>query len=77
MLCCKSSPFTFVSGKQTAHFCFFLSQGLQMLTLPALFISESCIKPFEAPQRSAKIKFKLIFSRCPGSGWEGLILKTR
>ena len=31
---------------------------LQELTLPAHFISESCIKikPFEAPQRSVKIK---------------------
>ena len=27
------------------------------------------IKPYEAPQRS----FKLIFSRRPGSGWDGLI----
>ena len=30
------------------------------------------IKPFEAPQRSVKIKFKLIFSLCPGSEREGL-----
>ena len=31
-------------------------------------------KPFEAPQRSVKIKFKLIFYSCPGSGREGLIM---
>ena len=30
------------------------------------------IKPFEAPQRSVKIKSKLIFSFLPGSGQEGL-----
>ena len=30
------------------------------------------IKPFEAPQRSAKIKFNLIFSLCPGLGRQGL-----
>ena len=30
------------------------------------------MKPFEALLRSAKIKFKLIFSLCPGSGREGL-----
>ena len=30
------------------------------------------IKPFEAPQRNVKIKFKLIFSPCPGPGREGL-----
>ena len=28
------------------------------------------IKPFEAPQKSVKIKFKLIFSFRPGSGIE-------
>ena len=33
------------------------------------------IKPFEAPQRSVKIKkVKLIFSLCPRSGKEGLKL---
>ena len=33
-----------------------------VLTLPGPYISESCviIKPFEAPQRSVKIKFELI-----------------
>ena len=31
------------------------------------------IKPFEALQRSVKLKFKLFFSLCPGSGWEELI----
>ena len=30
------------------------------------------IKPFEAPQRSTKIKFNLIFSLRPGLGREGL-----
>ena len=30
------------------------------------------IKPFEAPQRSAKKNFNLIFSLCPGLGLEGL-----
>ena len=30
------------------------------------------IKPFEAPQRSVKIKFNLTFSLRPGSGQEGL-----
>ena len=32
-------------------------------------------KPFEAPQRSVKIKFKLIFSLGPGMGREGLKLE--
>ena len=31
------------------------------------------INIFEAPQRSVKLKFKLIFSIRPGMGWEGLI----
>ena len=30
------------------------------------------IKPLEAPQRSVKIKFNLIFSLRPGLGREGL-----
>ena len=30
------------------------------------------IKPFEATQRSMKIKNNLIFSLRPGLGWEGL-----
>ena len=30
-------------------------------------------KPFEAPQRSVKIKFDLIFSLRPGLGREGLM----
>ena len=34
---------------------------------------KSFIKHFEAPQKSTKINFKLIFSLRPGSGWEGLI----
>ena len=67
-----------------------------LITLPILYISESCIKidinlififtllcgaskgfmkaltafikPFEAPQRSVKKNFQLIFSFCPGLG---------
>ena len=45
--------------------------GTIALTLKDPFISESCIeikafiKPFEAPQRSVKIK---IYSLCPGLG---------
>ena len=35
---------------------------------------ESTIKPFEAPQRSVKRKFNLIFSLCPGLRRKGLIL---
>ena len=39
---------------------------------------EAFTKPFEAPQRSVKIKiFKLIFSFCPGFGREGLNMKKR
>ena len=30
------------------------------------------IKPFEAPQRSVKIKIELLFSYCPGLGREEL-----
>ena len=34
------------------------------------------IKPFEAPQRSAKIKFQLIFYLLPTLGREGLINRS-
>ena len=33
---------------------------------------KALIKPFQAPRRSVKKKFKLIFSLRPGLGWEGL-----
>ena len=56
-------------------YCFYVNTNIQIdfqicISLPL----RAFIKRFEAPQKSMKIESKLIFSLCPGSGWEGLIL---
>ena len=46
--------------------------GASKVFMKAFKAFKAFIKPFEATQRSMKIKINLIFSLRPGLGWEGL-----
>ena len=46
--------------------------ALSYIPIGVMKALKTSMKPFEAPQRNMKIKFKSI---CPRSGWEGLSLK--